>query len=156
MNYGDFIQYIKDLGASHVDIQDIVIGDYEDIISRERSTIAYPCLWIETPSVRYTGDNDSPREIYEGAIVILQNGSNQDPSIIADNLSSTFLIAREFLFRISLFENYMNINNRRLDAIATLGNDNDQGWRFSFEIEQPFDVDASCADPARWLDLAEE
>lgn len=154
MNYGDFITYLKDLGNSHVDIKAIVIGDYEDIISRERTDIQYPCLWIETPSVRYDGDNDSVKEIYEGAIVILHNGSNIDPQVVAANLASTFLIARDFLFRISLYDNLMSITRRRLDAIATLGNDNDQGWRFSFEIEQGF-VGVQCVDPDQWSDLSE-
>jgi hypothetical protein len=153
MNYEGFIDYIKDLGDAHADIQSIVIADYDDIITRERTDLQYPCLWIETPTVRYRGDNDSVREIYEGALVILQNGSNLDPDIVASNLKETFIIAREFLFRIALYENKMSITNKELSAIATLGNDNDQGWRLSFDIEQPFDTDDVCIDPTRWTDL---
>jgi hypothetical protein len=153
MNYGDFITYLKELGENHIDIQSVVIGDYEDIIERERTDISYPCLWVETPSVRYAGDNDAVREIYQGAIVILiNNGSYHDPAVVFENLKTTFNIAREFLWRISLYENKMSITNRQLDAIATLGNDNDQGWRFSFEIHQEFDEE-ECIDPMKWDDI---
>ena len=155
MKYEGFIEYLKALGEAHVDIESIVIGDYEDIITRERSDMVYPALWIETPTVRYIGDNDAVREIYQGAIVILQNGSNMDPDIVAQNLKDTFVIAREFLFRIALYENKMSITNKQLDAIATLGNDNDQGWRLSFDIEQEFDETDVCIDFARWTDIEE-
>ena len=150
MTYETFTQYLHDLGASHVDIQDVVMGDYEDIISKERTTLRYPCLWIETPSVSYEGDEDALREIYEGSLVVLQNGSNMDIDIQKANLNQTFLIARDILFRFCLRDNLMPIRGARLDAIATLGNDNDQGWRFGFRLDMLFDEDDVCFDDSQW------
>jgi hypothetical protein len=40
------------------------------------------------------------------------------------------------------------IANRRLEAINPIYDDNDQGWRFTFDIEVP--VGAPCHDPDEW------
>jgi len=151
MTYSTFTQYLRDLGESHTLINTVIMGDYEDIISKERSTIDYPALWIETPSVIYEGDDDAVKEIYEGSVVVLQNGSYLDPDIQKCNLDETFAIARELLFRMTLKDNLMPLRGARLDAIATLGNDNDQGWRFSFRLHMNFDEDDICYEPNNWI-----
>lgn len=152
MTYGSFTSYLKSLGESHLSIMAVIMGDYDDIISLERSTIEYPALWIETPSVTYTGDNDAAREIYTGAMTVLINGYG-DRDIQKQNLDDAFVIARDLLFKLCLVDGLMDIRGRRLDAIETLGNDNDQGWRFEYDIEQPFDGDDDvCYDPDRWDD----
>jgi hypothetical protein len=153
MTYSSFITYIKALGAAHKSIKTVIHADYEDILTRERTGIEYPVLWIETPTVRYAGDNDAVREIYEGAIIILKNTNDNDPVEVEQNLKDTFAIARDFLFRMALYDNKMSITNKRLEAIATLGNDNDQGWRLAFEMEMEFDNTDVCIDATKWNDI---
>lgn len=152
MKISEFLTYLSDLGHAHNSIKSVVMGDYEDIISKERTTIEYPCLWIETPTVLFYGDNDAPRQIFQGSLVVLHNNNNvQDPKVIRQNLESTFEIAREFLYRMTMKDQLFSITNRRLDAIATLGNDDDQGWRFEFEIETDVTAD-QCYDASHWTE----
>jgi len=150
VKYSEFLDYLKTLGESHVNVKSVVMGDYEEILEMERTTIDYPCLWIETPSVIYQGDNDSVRQIYQGSLVVLHNNAAvHDPETARANLESTFDLAREILWRMTVHDNLFDIRGVRMDAIATLGNDNDQGWRFEFQIETDV-TDDDCYIETNW------
>jgi len=152
MTYADHIDYFRQLGAAHRQIKSVIVGDYQDIIQKERADIQYPALWIESPDSQFVGDNDHFEEMKSGSFVILQNGDPKDEEKRLYNLEQTYRIAREVALRMLKDFEYMRfeIKNRRLTMIASIYNDHDQGWRFSFDQYCPLDDDDNCYNLAPW------
>jgi len=68
----DIEAYFERLADNHPDIMDFVVGDSEHILSRDRSSLEYPCLWLESPNVNW--DFGTKRSMdYEFSISILEN-----------------------------------------------------------------------------------
>lgn len=153
MTYAEVIDYFTQLGAAHKHINEIIVGDYDDIIGKERKGINYPALWIESPTAIFTGDLDHMRQTWEGSIVVLINGP-RNPETEKVNLEHTFRIMRQLVFRIALYNQRndvyidMKLTGKRMEAIQTLGNDNDQGWRLPFSVDAAITED--CYDASIW------
>lgn len=153
MTYAEVIDYFTQLGAAHKHINEIIVGDYDDIIGKERKGINYPALWIESPTAIFTGDVDHMRQTWEGSIVVLINGP-RNPETEKVNLEHTFRIMRQLVFRIALYNQRndvyidMKLTGKRMEAIQTLGNDNDQGWRLPFSVDAAITED--CYDASIW------
>jgi hypothetical protein len=152
MTYKDFITYLTSLASSHKQIQDTIVADYEDIVSRQRTTMKYPCFWVESPRATFIGDSDSLVQSWSGAFVILTT-AGRTPLEQLDHLEEAYKIARSIILRIQheVDEGIVysfRLNNRTLEAINPIFDDNSQGWRFSFEIVTT--IPAHCYDPDEW------
>jgi len=140
---GELRAYMELLSTEHKLIKDFFYGDYEDILEAERSTIEYPCLWLEDMEINPQGE-DSLVIIYDFSFVILANSRVDDKDRKMYNQESTFRIANDILSRINKdaeddkldFE----IAQAVLDPINTIGNDDDQGWRVSVKIESKYSL----------------
>ncbi|MEO7177011.1 MAG: hypothetical protein ABI002_14590, partial [Saprospiraceae bacterium] len=50
-NYAEFNFYFRQIQLSHQLLKCFIIGNSERIISLQRSSIKYPCLWLEDADV---------------------------------------------------------------------------------------------------------
>lgn len=152
MTYADMTNYLELLGMMHRNINSVVPGDYDDILDSEtRKGLKYPAMWIETPRAVY-GDSDATSQTWMGSIVILGNSDPKDKARTAYVKEQTFRIARQVLLKMCMnAENAlveMEMKNKSLDAIDTIGNDWDVGWRLSYTALTR--VTEDCYDAEIW------
>ena len=137
-----FIDYFRRLaGANRALAGRFVHGAAGRILAGSRSTLTYPCLWLETPSLGFEEkDGTAPLGQRRCAFVVLQkvptdSYAEQDAGWaeaerIALQVISYMLRdrkARKFSF---------SLNGKDLEPVATLTMDNEIGWRLEFELSQ--------------------
>ena len=147
---GELRAYMELLALEHIDINDFFYGNYDDILAAERTSIDYPCFWLEDMELSPEGE-DSILMIYDFSFVILANSTKEDKQRMLFNQEHTFRIAADIVARINKDseDNILDfeIAQTTLDPINTIGNDNDQGWRVSIKIESS---SALCYNAAKW------
>lgn len=138
-SFDGFIQYFRTLAAEHVGLRHFAHGPAQRILSNTRSGFQYPCLWLETPSLKLTEkDGTDPDGLRQCAFVVLtqcKGGYDEQDKAWADTEQIALdIIARmrkDRKLRLFSFD-----GNVHLEAISTLTVDNDFGWRVEFETSK--------------------
>lgn len=149
-----FIDYFRNIAAKHVDVKDFVHGASGDILAKTRSSLQYPCLWLETPNLQFH-DNDTLQLTADriGAFVVLWNAPNKTPEqidviwadceqIVYDVLGRMVRDRKQRKFQFSL-------NGTSAEAISQMFTDKDFGWRVEFKMGKEVPI---CFDATKWKD----
>jgi hypothetical protein len=149
----DFIDYFRQLAGANLALAgSFVHGAAGRIIHGSRSSIVYPCLWLETPTLGFSEkDGTAPMGRRHCAFVVLQNVPGDDYEAQDAGWALTEQIALDVLSRMVRDRKKrkfsFTLNERPLEPIATITNDNEIGFRFEFELEQYVQM---CYEPTRW------
>ena len=149
--FSDFVGYFRKLASEHTAIKSFVHGASERIISQTRSELSYPCLWLETPSLKIAASDADIQGWRTSAFVVFTNSPADDydeqdalwqqtEQIVLDILARIKRESRSLQFKIDL-------NSVQIDPIHTLFVDNDYGWRVEFQTDKSLDF---CHNPAVW------
>jgi hypothetical protein len=138
-SFSDFIGYFRKLAEEHREIKHFAHGPAARILNNTRSGFAYPCLWLETPSLHLAEkDGTDPNGVRQCAFVVLTqcNGGyeEQDAAWALTEQIALEIIARmrhDRKLRLFTFDGSVH-----LDAISTLTVDSDFGWRVEFETSK--------------------
>jgi hypothetical protein len=142
----DIEEYFRRLGAAHPGIQQVVIGDSEEVLSVDRSTLNYPLLWLETPDVNWIM-RTMQRE-YSIAFVVLMNAQTDNWQRQRHILDRSLQLTESLLARIAEDASrtwFSMAGNAKSDPIMGYGHDHDYGWRTTMTIEVPMNACADCA-----------
>jgi hypothetical protein len=146
----DIEEYFRLIGTAHPGIQQVVIGDSEEVLSVDRSTLNYPLLWLETPDVTWSLRN-MQRE-YSIAFVVLVNAQTDNWQRQRYILNQSLQITESLLARMAEDANvgqlFSAITSAQSDPILGYGHDHDFGWRTTLRMEVPMNACADCALPA--------
>jgi len=159
MTFADITAYFERLAIANKKLQASYVGDYDSIYVIQANPDKYklPAMWIESAEMVPTGDDDTVMETWSRAIVILFEGSNQDPEKNKYQLEQSYRVARSILYRIMKDTESMRIKftviNKALRQIDPLASDYLVGWRIELEIQ--VNSDAECYDPDEWDETIE-
>lgn len=152
--FSDFIAYFRTIAKEHVNIEYFVHGASERIISQSRSDLKYPCLWLETPSMRLSDTTSDVQGWRETGFVVFINSDTDDyekqdhiwqktEEIVLDIISRLRKDSRQLQFKIDL-------NSISIDPIHTIFVDNDYGWRVEFRTDKSVPI---CYHPEKWSNI---
>jgi hypothetical protein len=134
MKYRDIINYFTSLASLHPTIEHFSYGDYERILGAERDTITYPCMWLESPVIKFIGDTESHSKKWSISFVILMNSAMDDEVKKENNIDECEQICYDIIAKCmhdgknGVFKN-LSISDIEMDLVTSKNNDNDQGWR---------------------------
>ncbi len=149
----DFIAYFRTLATEHVGLKDFVLGPTQRIIAGSRDGLKYPLLWLELPSLALLDkDSTSPQGKRHAALVVLDSASLKDYADQDAKWASTEALALDVLsrmrrdYKLREFLGF-ELDGILLEAVATLTQAGEIGWRFEFSLTDfvPLKYDA-----ARW------
>lgn len=137
--------YFRALAAAHPDVHDYVLGDSEAILSRDRSHLRYPLLWLETPEVQWAYRPAPASRRYTLSFVVLMHSAMDVPEREQYALHRTLEITHELLAQLSQDiadgEAAMGLVSWGGPAasmpVLGYGVDNDHGWRTTIELSAP-------------------
>jgi hypothetical protein len=148
MKYRDVINYFKGIADNHILINYFQYGDYGKILGDERQKISYPCLWVESPEMKFRGDKDNHWRVWNIAFVILME-SNPNAVTVPDkyeqNIDTTEQIVYDILSKMMLDYPRMDMTSISIDIIYSKNSDHDQGWRV--ELDLPVKSSFVCVNP---------
>ncbi len=135
----DFIAYFRGLATAHVALQDFVLGPTSRIIAGSRAELKYPLLWLELPSLALQDkDSTAPQGKRHAALVVLDSASSSYADQDA-KWASTEALALDVLSRMR--HDYkqrkflgFELDGTLLEAVATLTQAGEIGWRFEFSL----------------------
>jgi hypothetical protein len=155
-SFETYKEYFKDLADKHKGINSFVMGDSERIIGMQRSKIAYPNLWLESPDISIKDNkSDNPQGDFKGALNIItncktDNYEQQDAAMETNFQLAVDVISRMIRDRIGRSENPMfnlDLNSIQMMPINSMMIDNDFGWRVEFLLNNNV---LFCYDSAKW------
>lgn len=144
-SYASFVSYFRDLVAAHAQLQQFVVGGFERILNRNQSIIQYPIFWLEVPDIgmKRGGSAGSYSSTFQGAFVVLANAQNDDWEREEADLDLCLTICYQILARMQsdadAGEWSFTLDNINIEHKGKFSNDNDWGWRVSFNISMPID-----------------
>lgn len=136
MTLSEIEQELQDIASKMGSIKSCVFGDEEEILNRQNTQMQYPCIWIETPSVRLNVGDGADR--FHFNITFLQNAPNGDSKAARSARSRMLEIAREFwqaLLQQSDESTFMvDSEQSEAEPIVRWSGDGDTGWRMPVSI----------------------
>lgn len=148
MLYAELISFFEEIGKSDPFIEQTYIGDYRQITEAQLSDLTFPLLWIETPEVNFTGDEDSNEIQYFGALVILDLADQNDITISNSVLNKTQQIGFAILLQMSksdLARSY--ISKKSMTPIEGMTIEGAIGWRIDYTLNAKPDLSIYCENP---------
>jgi hypothetical protein len=148
------IEYFRQLASEHVEIKTFIHGAAGRIIGGTRSGLEYPVLWLETPTLSlFDKDGTAPYGQRSTAFVVLHKSDSGDYEDQDAKWASTEAVALDVLSYLWRDKKKRKINftldERPLEAVATLTVDNEIGWRYEFALG---DYVPLKFDPTRWVE----
>jgi hypothetical protein len=155
-SFASYKEYFENLVAKNKALKSFYLGDSERIISKQRSEIEYPCLWLESPSIPFRdAKSDNPQADFIAAFSILSNVATDDEAAQDQAMQDNFLIAIEVISRMirdrrgrsddPMFN--LDINSIHMDPINSMMVDNDYGYRVEFKLNNNINL---CYDSSKW------
>jgi len=152
--FSDFVTYFRTMATEHKDVKFFVHGASERIINQSRSDLVYPCLWLETPSMRLSDNNADVQGWRESAFIVFENSPGDDYDKQDQIWQRTEVIALDIIARMRHDSRRhafrIDINSISIDPINTIFVDNDFGWRVEFRTDKSVPV---CYHPEKWKKL---
>ena len=138
----DVIDYLESLATRAPGIESFVHGDLQQIIERERSDIAYPCLWAETPDVTLDGDEEDGTVAYDCRLLVLAKASqsthDERRTLASDMLQQALRCILQIREDARVAEDWHLGNGGAIPLQPKLvGTDSDLGWVFDVTIITP-------------------
>ena len=143
-----FANYFRDLvvnsaanfGATD-QIKDFTWGDSRRIISKSRSDMSYPCLFLEVPSYQLSDNFGNDRSgAARSGFSILINAESGDWERQNEIWNQTYQMGLKVLGQMlkdrQLLGFYFNLNGVLAEPVNSFIVDNDFGYRFEFEIQK--------------------
>jgi len=132
-SFQELKEYVETLATEHVAVRDFVYGESSRIISRQKSRINYPVVWLLPVEAAPVGGGENARYRYEFTILILTNAAIDDWAKEDNNMYLLEEVAKDFIARLHsdsrenrLFD--FELKNTRLDPKHKFSGDNDHGW----------------------------
>jgi hypothetical protein len=138
----DFINYFRQLATANKALAgSFVHGAAGRILSQSRSGLAYPCLWLETPSLAFEEkDGTAPLGKRRCAWVVLLKVPADDDEAQDAGWARAEHLALQVISRMLRDRKQRKfqfaLNPNPLEPIATITVDNEIGFRLEFELEQ--------------------
>lgn len=139
--YAQLVDYFEGLTATVTGLTMVRVGDDEAIIEFQNSQIRYPVLWVETPSVRFTGAGDAnPAKRFRFALVTLINEPKKTNSEanakLSDALALMEAVYGEILNHAETTDDFtLVLNDADSEPVRRWSGDNCYGWRMEIELE---------------------
>lgn len=145
MYFKDYINYLLQVGDSLPEINTKAYGDSAEIMNIENMMVNYPLLWIESPDIDISGDQDSFKYMYNGAFVVLINSSTNTIDEKKDNIDQIHRIISKYL-KALLDDGVLDIafHRIRMEVIMSALSDNSQAIRVEFQSKSA--VASLCLD----------
>ena len=147
----DISYYFEKIAKNSTDIQSFVVGDSEQILSEDRSSLEYTVLWLETPTVSWELTNNYKR-LYDIAFIIFINANVDDWKKQQYILHATLEITAKILGKLK--EDHSDgvikmVNVGGSQPILGYGHDHDYGYRTTINIETVLGkcIDCEFVDP---------
>ncbi len=137
--YAELCAYFAALPTSVTELETIVVGSDEEEIALQNSRIAYPALRVDTPTIRYIDEDNTPRTRYTFSLFL---GTNEPRKTNADE--NTALSAMEVLMRKVYKRLWTDADAGKFDlvlgdasgdAIRRWSADNVFGWMLTVNID---------------------
>lgn len=136
-SYAELTEYFRRIAEDHPDINYFIVGDDDKILSKDRSLLDYPVLWLEKPDVNWSMINDLSRT-YTVSFVLLENAAIDDWAKEDDIYNKLLNITGQILqwMQEDSQSDLIKIDFRSITSnpINTYGHDNDNGWRTTIKI----------------------
>lgn len=137
--YQHLADYFSSLPNSVSELKSVVVGDDEAILNTENTRIIYPALWVETPTVTFSGPGEDPAKVFSFAITVLENEPSKTPAEANATLSRTLEVLERVWARIirdaEEDENFeVILKDGEAEPITQWSADNAYGWRCSMHI----------------------
>ena len=134
--------YFEQLADDHPDLKQFQYGDAQHISKETRARIEYPCLWLETPNLRFQLVNNFTTYI-DVALVILQKTDKDNTNDYRNKIDICSQIMKELLHHVKDdsekgFVRLYNPANIQLQEIAPMDADNIIGFRAEFTLSATF------------------
>ena len=137
--YIELVNYFSTLTTSVPSLKGVTVGSDEETLSQQPTRIDYPHLRVDTPSIRFMNDDDTPRTQYKFTLFVITNearGTNEDANTA---LSAMATLAQKILKQLyadaeaGKFD--LVLGDKEGDAVRAWSGDNDFGWYFQVVIE---------------------
>ena len=137
--YIELCDYFAAMPTSVTELKSVVVGSDEEEISLQNSRIVYPCLRVDTPTIRYIDEDNTPRTRYRFTLFL---GTNEPKKTNADEnaaLSAMEALLRKVYKRLwtdadaGLFD--LVLGDAGGDAIRHWSADNLFGWMLTIDID---------------------
>lgn len=151
-SFSSLIAYFQNLASSHVDINDFVHGPSRRILEKNRSSLNYPVLWLETPGVDFwdNGANwmDGTRS---SAFLILKHADPNDfdaqDTVYAETEEMALQVLAKMIKDHKAKTFRFDLNSCSMRAVSTLHVNTEFGWRVEFDLENTVKI---CYDQTKW------
>lgn len=153
MTYGELIQYFENIGAAHRQVNTVVVADYDDVLDLQSAEIDYPALLVESPEMRYGGDDDHVVDTWSTSLVVLMKADPKRKDEVKYAKELTHRIAEQMLIKMMMTDKLlrMRLAGKRILPIDPYTSDNVHGWRIAVDYESVWSA-AECYDASIWLD----
>jgi len=138
LTIADLRAYFEALGAAHPDIVQVIWGDADRITNKQRSTVRYPLLFVESPDVRFNTQTGRLRPQYSTQITVMDMPDTEAYAEIDARQDKTSRILMELLATIAndADRGKFDMNPSKLNAefLGQWSGDKDVGWRTPITI----------------------
>lgn len=148
-NLNKFIRYFFVIYETHTLINGFVFGDSGRITSDRleamlRDSKLYPVLFLESPDIRFSYNNNANKVTFTTGLVLLSNAAHDNWNDQDEEMKNTYMIfmdifkkmiidakAQQFIFSLD------TVSMQPLDNITI---DNALGWRAEFQLSGYIDL----------------
>lgn len=138
-NYMALVQHLEAYANSVPNLKMVTVGADEEPLGRQSSTILYPHLRIDTPTVSFIDPEDNYRTRYAFVFAVLKNVPLSTNALENQALSDTLDVLRAVHLRLISDSNadYFDfiLDNETAKEIRRYSADNLFGWNITFKIE---------------------
>lgn len=162
-NLLSFKTYFENLATEHVQINEFMYGDSGRIVSDRltalmKTSAGYPVLFLETPTIKFEYNNNSPKVVFDSAFVIL-SAIEQEWDAQDAEMNRLFNICVHILRRMcsdSKKNEFIFFPNAPLEPLDNIMIDNALGWRVEFSLFNYIDINSPdvCFVQSMWEEPA--
>ena len=131
-NIAEYIDYFRQLAEGMPGINSFVWGSSDIILSKDRSDLDLPCLWLEVPEIVWLFKDDL-KESYDTVFTILENVGDDEWSRREAAFNHTGWLTKNVIKKINADrrEHIIQVDLSRAKSypVDTMNANGDKGWR---------------------------
>lgn len=137
--YIELVEYFEAMPTSVTDLKSATVGSDEEDLNLQNSRIKYPHLRVDTPTLRFLHDTDSPVTRYELKIFVLTNEPKKTNAEENQALSDMEAIARKVIQQMWQDADAGDFDivqgDKEGDAVRRWSGDNVFGWYWTVLVD---------------------